>query len=173
MAVVASFGLKAENFSAFVDVVHCIHPVQDEIEEHLLEADGVTQHDGKRGRKVGANLDAATHSVSSDDFNNVFDESINIDGLDLHLAFLSKVANSGDGFAGAEAIVANVRDDAANFIERNIFQVEERIGDFGVIENRIQRLIHFVRDHGCQFANNGKARSVDQFFASLFSPFAV
>ena len=86
---------------------HCLDGIQDEVEDHLLQLNPVSQDRPNFGRELGDQRNVVALYLGSRERDDVEDDLIDIQQFSAWRAFLGKRPDASDDFTGSFSILDN------------------------------------------------------------------
>ncbi len=147
-------------------VRHRVHGVEQEVDEHLLDLDRVTDHVERA--PLRAAIQAVTRrwcaSVSSK-FTASLSAALMSKPLPFGLMLREQCSQPADNFAGTQIVAADTRHDAVQVLAPISARLQNQVRGIGARKNRAERLIDFVGNRGRQLASDCQPRRVCEFGA--------
>jgi hypothetical protein len=131
---------------------HRVHSVQHQVQQHLLQMHTVAAHGRQLGilqshvtcRARASDRASATVSVSSSPRSKIFNSR--------HAAFQQR-PHPFNHAAGALVVLADVRENGADFFQVRFFFLEKNFRRLRIPQNGAERLVQFVRERGRQLSH--------------------
>ena len=146
---------------------HGLNAVHKKIHHDLLQQDPITQHRRQRRRKFQLQGNTmGEHFVPEKEYC-LFDHVIDIERHFSDVGLVRERADALEHLTRPIALVDDPPQGLARFAQVGSFAIEPAQASRGIGDDGGERLVHFVRDRGCQLAQGCDARGVRDLGLSI------
>ena len=138
-------------------VVHRIHGVEHEDDEHLLHLREIAFHEDGRRRQPHVERDLTLPRLCAQKSRGVADRGVEIESLPHGLVLGEECTQPADDIACAQVVAPDSRHDSQEVLAAIGAGLEKQIGRVRTGLYRTQRLVDLVRDRCRQFTRHRKA----------------
>ena len=145
------------------DRLHRFNTIHYQIDDHLLQLDPIGQDDGQGWRQLDPPANMARGQFALNQRYDLINDAVDIERLFLRLGVLSQRADASDHFGRPVALLDNPFRSLACFVQIWSAPIEPAQAGSRGVDDRGERLVHFMRDRGCHFSQHCHPRDMGEF----------
>jgi len=148
-------------------VLHRFARIDDQVEHHLQELDGIATHARQTRRDLRNHFHARIRRRQTAEGEGVAHNRLDREGLKLRLALLDEGTHPRDHVGRLLVLAGDLVEKLAYSLEIHVRGGKQVSAGLCIYQNRRQRLPKLVRDSARELAHGGHARDVRELIALL------
>ena len=139
------------------DILHGVHSVQRQIEQNLLQMHVIGANGQRLRGLIAVDLNAAPGRFRLDNLKHVGDRTVDADCAGRDVLGSQKAAQMADDFSGPLVILADIGKYFLELLDIERAFGQQNLGGSGVVQDRAQRLVEFMRNRARHRADGQRA----------------